>query len=125
MFQEANQLSEKDVAALLDDRCGEDAELRAEVVALLEVASAGEGPINTGVGMMRLAREVCPDEEVAQGFGRGLRAHLPRGDDGVPTLSGQYRILRVLGEGGMGTVYEAEQLSPRRLVALKAIRRGF
>ncbi|MBC7773412.1 MAG: protein kinase, partial [Pyrinomonadaceae bacterium] len=29
------------------------------------------------------------------------------------------------GEGGMGTVYEAEQLSPRRLVALKAIRRGF
>lgn len=35
-----------------------------------------------------------------------------------------YRVLRVLGEGGMGTVYEAEQLEPNRRVALKVIR-GF
>ncbi len=37
---------------------------------------------------------------------------------------GNYRIIRVLGEGGMGTVYEAEQESPRRKVALKVIRAG-
>ncbi len=38
---------------------------------------------------------------------------------------GGYRIIRVLGQGGMGTVYEAEQLEPfRRMVALKVIRRG-
>lgn len=35
-----------------------------------------------------------------------------------------FRIIRKLGEGGMGVVYEAEQLHPRRPVALKVIRGG-
>jgi serine/threonine protein kinase/uncharacterized protein HemY len=38
---------------------------------------------------------------------------------------GPYTLLAVLGEGGMGTVYEAEQDHPRRRVALKLIRPGF
>jgi eukaryotic-like serine/threonine-protein kinase len=37
---------------------------------------------------------------------------------------GSYRILGLLGQGGMGTVYRAEQQNPQRIVALKVIRLG-
>jgi WD40 repeat protein/predicted Ser/Thr protein kinase len=40
-----------------------------------------------------------------------------------PTIPG-HKLLRELGRGGMGTVYEAEQDTPHRSVALKVIRPG-
>jgi len=42
-----------------------------------------------------------------------------------PKRIGPYQILHVLGQGGMGVVYDAEQLEPvRRRVALKVIKSG-
>lgn len=46
---------------------------------------------------------------------------LSRGDS-IPAQIGRYRIIRLLGKGGMGAVYEAEQYQPKRIVALKVIK---
>ncbi len=50
---------------------------------------------------------------------------VPSGPEDIPTAIGPYKIIRHLGEGGMGEVFLARQTEPiKRLVALKIIKRG-
>ena len=73
----------------------------------------------------------CPDnpsllEQVSQLLATHERAaNFLAPSDATPTAIGPYKIQRVLGEGGMGTVYLATQSEPiRRDVALKIIKPG-
>lgn len=113
IFLAAVREGESTRAALLESACGADFELRREVESLLSHHSRTSGLMVAPA----LGSEFRLDE---------LRDR-PTAFDGVvevPRQIGRYRILRVLGEGGMGVVYLAEQENPRRTVALKVIKPG-
>lgn len=92
--------------AYLDAACGENTILRRRVAQLLE-ASASLGTFLES-----------PAPEIALTVD-----HSPPTQAGTPI--GPYKLLERIGEGGMGSVWMAEQLEPvRRRVALKVIKPG-
>ena len=70
--------------------------------------------------MIKYGRHMNPDD-LPTSAGEGI----PNTTPALPiTKIGRYTITRLIGEGGMGAVYEAEQDQPRRTVALKVIKPG-
>jgi len=94
-------------AACLDQACGENAELRARVEALLQAHDEAGGFLRPSSRSMTAELETATPAE-APG-----------------TAIGRYKLLEKIGEGGMAVVYMAEQEQPiRRKVALKIIKLG-
>src|SRR5262245_60628291 len=102
LFHAACERSPDQRSAFLAEACGDGDVVRREVESLLRQDVSQDGPL----------------ERVAQDAKTWIAtsAH--------PQFIGRYRILGVIGEGGMGAVYRAEQEHPRRTVALKVIRPG-
>jgi WD40 repeat protein len=93
--------------AYIKGACGDDIDLLSRVEALLE------------------AHEQAGDFLDAPPVNQGVTLDSPPGIDGPGTTIGRYTLLELLGEGGMGLVYLAEQKEPvRRKVALKIIKPG-
>ncbi|MGC2639675.1 MAG: serine/threonine-protein kinase [Acidobacteriaceae bacterium] len=105
VFSRAVELPVERRRSAVDAMCGDDASLKADVLALLEEDSHDQPLLDSGID--RAARNLLE-------FGP------------LPSLVrqqiGPYRLLRLLGEGGMGVVYLAERTDIGGLVAIKLLR---
>src|SRR5262249_6812078 len=100
-----------------------------ELIARLQAGEAPDWPVLAReypkyVGRLRStaqALEALGDLSRAGDSALSGVAPLPVAEDFVPGVLGDFRILREVGRGGMGVVYEAEQVSLNRRVALKVL----
>ena len=95
--------SGSDRRAFLDEACGHNERMRAAVEGLLRAHEKSGDLLDMAVSA-------------------GGKIDRPRPEP-PGTLIGRYRLLELIGEGGFGDVYMAEQQEPRK-VALKIIKLG-
>jgi serine/threonine protein kinase/gas vesicle protein len=113
LFQLAIELRRSEREGFFRRHCGDDAELRAELEALLVQDDEGTkdfltSPVLDGEGPPTKIDGAEPTVATA-----------------LPERIGRYRLIERIGEGGMGAVFLAEQESPlRREVALKVVKLG-
>src|SRR5262245_40803750 len=104
-------------AAFVDNACRGEPELREQVQALLDASERA--------GSFFDQPAVTPDQTTDHEPGGKPEVIPVTSGEGVGTQIGPYKLLQQIGEGGMGTVYMAEQTHPvRRQVALKVIKPG-
>ena len=110
IFSEALEKTDSERQAFLDEACGKDTQLRAEVEAFLSAAR-------------RAGDFLASPTENAAATTMNRPESAIREDPG--TRIGPYKLLQLIGEGGFGSVFMAEQEKPiRRHVALKVIKLG-
>ena len=106
LFVASCDLPPEDQKLFLDQNCATSPELRSQLQTLLrEDAASG----------------ILSDEHMTAGF--DLQVHSWPDDSALPTIKG-FDIKQLIGKGGMGAVYLAEQKHPKRNVAIKVIRPG-
>jgi tetratricopeptide (TPR) repeat protein/tRNA A-37 threonylcarbamoyl transferase component Bud32 len=98
--------------AMLDELCGDDEGLRRDVELMIADACSEDS----------VAAATSPTPATVRFPNVSAAALEPA--IWQPDAIGGFRIVRVVGEGGMGVVYEALQQEPSRTVALKVIRPG-
>lgn len=112
MLDELLQYPPRDQAARLEELCGNDASLRAEVESLLEAEVHAPAFLDEGADALSI--RLFDDEAENASLGP---------TDGV----GPYRLIEEIGTGGMGVVYRAERADGHfeQQVALKVLPRYF
>jgi serine/threonine-protein kinase len=105
LFHRAADLPADEQRALLDAECAGDRELADQVEALLAEDARGTSLLDRGIA--QVASDLLEQSE---------REPLP------PGSFGPYRLTRLLGEGGMGVVYQAERSDLGSRAAIKVLR---
>ncbi len=127
VFMEVVDLPVAERGDALDRACAGDSALRSEVQSLLD-AEARAGAFLAEPTAGALGAEAANDPR-AGGFepagSMGTPTRLMPTQEGPGTRIGPYKLLQLIGEGGFGSVFMAEQEKPvLRRVALKIIKLG-